>query len=64
MIFLEVHLGPEFFLLVLLMLFGIPVLFTVIGFLIRRRNKKVASVFFILAVVYLLVSLGTCLSLT
>lgn len=64
MIFLEVHLGPEFFLLVLLMLFGIPVLFTVIGFLIRKRNKKVASVFFILAVVYLLVSLGTCLSLT
>lgn len=62
MIFLEVHLGTDFAFLVFLMLFGIPILFTIIGFLLRKKYKKVSSVFFILAVLYLIVGLGTCLS--
>ena len=43
-----------------LIMFGPALLFLVIGLLIRKKNPKAAKVFYILAGVYLLVSLGIC----
>jgi len=59
--FLEVGNLDGLFLLIFLILFGPAVLFLIIGFILRANNKKKAGkVFFILAGVYLLISLGTC----
>ncbi|QLG45390.1 hypothetical protein [Costertonia aggregata] len=41
-------------------MFGPALLFAIIGLLIRKKNPKAAKVFYILAGVYLLVSLGVC----
>lgn len=47
--------------LIFAMLFGPAIVFTVIGFIFSRfDNKKVAKVMYILAVVYMIVSLGIC----
>ncbi|MFH6603141.1 hypothetical protein ACEZ3G_06610 [Maribacter algicola] len=47
--------------LILLLMFGPALLFLVLGIVIHRNdNKKTAKIFFILAGVYLLISLGTC----
>ncbi|MFK7813580.1 MAG: hypothetical protein AB8B59_13895 [Maribacter sp.] len=43
-----------------LIMFGPALLLLVIGLLIRKKNLKAAKVFYILAGVYLLVSLGIC----
>lgn len=54
------NLGGLVFLIVLIM-FGPALLFLIIGFILRRKqNKKASKIFFILAGVYLLISLGVC----
>ena len=62
MIFLEGGLdGPGIMILVLSIMLGPPILLSLIGLLLRKNNAKTASkVFFILAVVYLIVGLGMC----
>lgn len=56
---LEANLDGLVYILALIM-FGPALLFLIIGLLIRKRNPKGAKVFYILASVYLLVSLGVC----
>lgn len=47
--------------LIVLVMFGPALLFLIIGFVLRsKQNKKAAKVLFILAGVYLLISLGIC----
>jgi len=46
-----------------LIMIGPPVLFTIIGFSIKKHQPKSAKVFFILATVYLIAGLGICGSL-
>ena len=41
-------------------MFGPAILLTIIGLAILKSNKKAAKVLFILAVVYVIVSLGVC----
>lgn len=48
---------------ILAIMFGPAILLTFIGVMIRKKNKKAAKIFFILAVVYMLISLGICGSL-
>lgn len=43
-----------------LIMFGPAILLLIIGLLIRKKNRKAAKVFYILAGVYLLISLGVC----
>jgi len=48
-------------LLFLLILFGPPVIFAIIGIIMYgKRKKKAMKIFFIMAGVYLLISLGIC----
>ena len=48
-------------LLILLIMFGIPIILAIIGAVQwSRGKKKAAKVLFIIAVVYLLISLGIC----
>jgi hypothetical protein len=46
--------------LFLAIMFGPPLLMTIIGFVVKNKNKKAAKVLFILAAVYVIVSLGIC----
>ena len=46
--------------MIALIMFGPAVLLAIIGFIVLKRHKKAAKVMFILAGVYLLVSLGIC----
>ncbi|WP_031455036.1 hypothetical protein [Flavobacterium chungangense] len=39
---------------------GPPILFTIIGFAVKRNNPKTAKVLFIMGAVYLIVGLGIC----
>lgn len=48
------------FVIILLIMFGPSVLLTIIGFSIRMKNKKSAKVLYIIAAVYLIISLGVC----
>jgi quinol-cytochrome oxidoreductase complex cytochrome b subunit len=50
-------------LLILLVMFGPPVLFLIVGLVKRSRNQDSAKVFFILGAVWLLVGGGICASL-
>ena len=60
MIALEVgNLNGLVFFLVLIMI-GPPILLSIIGLVVRKKNPKASKVLFILAVVYLLVGLGIC----
>ncbi len=60
-IFLEVGNLDGLIVLIFLVLFGPAVLFGIIGLILRlNAKKKAGKVFFILAGVYLLISLGTC----
>ncbi len=60
MIALEVgNLNGLVFLLVLMMI-GPPILLSIIGLVVRKKNPKASKVLFILAVLYLLVGLGIC----
>ncbi|RAJ17843.1 hypothetical protein [Olleya aquimaris] len=46
--------------MMLAMMFGPAIILALIGFVLQKRNKKAAKVFFILAVTYVIVSLGVC----
>lgn len=46
--------------LILAILLGPAIILALVGFALRKSNKKVAKVFYILAAVYLIVSLGVC----
>lgn len=46
--------------LIAAIMFGPAILLAIIGFGLLKKHKKAAKVFFILAVVYLIVSLGIC----
>lgn len=57
---LEVGNLDGLFILIFLIMFGPALLLLGIGLLLRKSNKKAAKVLFILAGIYLLVSLGVC----
>jgi len=46
--------------LMVAIMFGPAILLTIIGFAILKKHKKAAKVLFILAAVYVIVSLGIC----
>ncbi|WP_303316668.1 hypothetical protein Q4Q34_07635 [Flavivirga abyssicola] len=46
--------------LILAIMFGPAILLTIIGLAILKKNKKAAKVLFILAAIYVIVSLGVC----
>jgi heme O synthase-like polyprenyltransferase len=46
--------------LVLAIMFGPAMLLAIIGFAVKNHNKKTAKILFILAVIYVIVSLGIC----
>jgi len=46
--------------LMIAIMFGPAIILAIIGLLLRKNNKKAAKVFFILAVVYVIISLGVC----
>ena len=51
------------FLMIGFVMFFPSILLTIIGFSINKKKRKAAKVLFILAVVYLIISLGICGSL-
>ncbi|WP_370477348.1 hypothetical protein [Tamlana flava] len=57
--FLEVSLDGLIY-IILAILLGPAILLAFVGFMLRKNNKKTAKIFFILAVVYAIVSLGIC----
>ncbi|MBC3845796.1 hypothetical protein H8K90_05360 [Winogradskyella echinorum] len=46
--------------LIIAIMFGPAILLAIIGFAVLKKNKKAAKILFILAVVYLIISLGIC----
>lgn len=46
--------------LILAIMFGPAILLAIIGFAVKNKSKKTAKVLFILAVVYIIISLGAC----
>jgi heme O synthase-like polyprenyltransferase len=46
--------------LILAIMFGPAILLAAIGFILSKNNKKAAKVFYILATVYVVISLGLC----
>jgi heme O synthase-like polyprenyltransferase len=46
--------------LIIAIMFGPAILLAIIALLLRKNNKKAAKVLFILAAVYVIVSLGIC----
>lgn len=48
------------FTMIILIMFGPAILLAIIGAFVFKKNKKAAKVLFILAVVYLIISLGIC----
>ncbi len=48
------------FLIFGLIMFGPAILFLIIGAILYNKKKKIAKILFILAGVYLLISLGVC----
>jgi hypothetical protein len=52
-----------FIFLILLVMFGPPLLFTIIGFVMRNSNKQAAKIFFILAAGWLIIGGGICASI-
>ncbi len=51
-------------LIIFAIMFGPAILFALIGATILKKNKKAAKILFILAAVYLIISLGICGALT
>lgn len=47
----------------LFIMFGPPIILTIIGFSIKSNKPKAAKILFILASVYLLIGLGICFTL-
>lgn len=58
--FLEVGDLSGLFAIIILIMFGPPLLLVIIGFSVRKKNKEAATVLFILAALYVLVGLGMC----
>ena len=54
--------GTFIFLIVLVMI-GPPIVFTIIGFVMRNSNKQAAKIFYILAVGWLIIAGGICASI-
>jgi hypothetical protein len=46
--------------LIVAIMFGPAILLAIIGFAVLKKNKKAAKTLFILATVYVIVSLGIC----
>ena len=46
--------------LIVAIMFGPAILLAIIGFAVLKKNKKAAKVLFILATIYVIVSLGIC----
>lgn len=46
--------------LIALIMFGPAILLGIIGFALLKKNKKAAKILFILAALYLIISLGIC----
>lgn len=46
--------------LIIAIMLGPAILLAIIGFAVLKKNKKAAKILFILAVVYLIISLGIC----
>ncbi|WP_241697153.1 hypothetical protein [Winogradskyella eckloniae] len=46
--------------LIVAIMFGPAILLGIIGFVVLKKNKKAAKVLFILAAVYVIISLGIC----
>ena len=46
--------------LIVAIMFGPAILLAIVGFALFKKHRKAAKVFFILAIVYLIVSLGIC----
>ncbi len=59
MILLEANYGG-IVALVLFVMFGVPIILLIIGGLIRKKYKIASNVLFIIATVYMIVSLGFC----
>lgn len=60
MVFLEVGDLSGLFVILGLIMFGPPVLLAVIGAAIRKKSKTASKIFYILAVLYLIIGLGIC----
>ena len=61
MVFLEGNMDLSgLVILIVLIMFGPAIIMAIIGFAILKKNKKAAKVLFILAAVYLIISLGIC----
>ena len=61
MVFLEGNMDLSgLVILIVLIMFGPAIVMAIIGFAILKKNKKAAKVLFILAAVYLIISLGIC----
>ncbi|TGV00545.1 hypothetical protein [Flavivirga rizhaonensis] len=61
MIFLEGNMNLDgLIFLILAIMLGPAILLAIIGLAVRKKNKKAAKVLFILAAVYVIISLGVC----
>ena len=60
MIFIEGGDYTSVVIIILAIMFGPAILLLIIGLSVRKKNKKAAKVFYILAGIYLIVSLGIC----
>lgn len=58
--FLEVGNLDGLVALIVAIMFGPAILLAIIGFIVLKSNKKAAKVLFILAAVYVIISLGIC----
>jgi len=58
--YLEVGNLDGLLILIIAIMFGPAILMAIIGFAVLKKNKKAAKVLFILAVVYVIISLGIC----
>ena len=48
------------FIIIGLIMFGPPILFAIIGAAVRKKSKTASKIFYILAVLYLIIGLGIC----
>ena len=56
--------GLEVLLFIILgIMFGPPLLFIILGFVKRRKNRSTSKVFFILAFAWMIIGGGICLSM-
>lgn len=60
MVLLEVGDLTGLIILILFIMFGPPVILTIVGFSIKKNNRSTAKILFILAAVYLIIGLGVC----